>query len=159
MARRPVTAVADAPVFDTTTPSRAAVRRMLPAEVDTYASWLVPLIQQYWDDPAIATVKGWLRMWSLSNHYNLGCTDDAVGLAQLVHDPMHVKPRVEEVFMFCKPGHTEDGIAIYAHWARWAKTAGADEFRFNHVMGAPIDGIKAIFPDLQYRKMWFTEVG
>ena len=155
MARKPTT---ESVTFDTTTPSRQPVRRLLPAEVDNYAAWLVPLIQQYWGDPAPQVVMGWLRSWSLSNQHNIGCTDNAVGLAQLVMDPMHPVPRVEEVFLFCKPGHTEDGIAIYAHWGRWAKTAGADEFRFNHVIGAPIDKVKEVFPDLQYRKMWFTEI-
>ena len=164
MARKPaieyaVPPVQDGPVFDTTTPSAKPVRRMTAIEVENYASWLIPLIQQYWDNPSQATVFGWLRMWCLDNQYNIACTDHSVGLAQLAHDPMNPRPHVEEVFLFCHPDHTEDGITIYEHWGRWAKTSNACEFRFNHVQGAPRDKIREIFPDLQYRKLWFVEFG
>lgn len=146
----------DAPVF-VTTAVQSTIHRVFGENFETYAQWIAPLIQQAWGNPPMGTVFGWMRMWALSNEYSFVGTQNAAGLAQLVHDPMCPNPRVEEVFLFVRNDATEEGLDIYRHWSKWMATMRADEFRFNHVQGAPISAIKTVFPGLKRREMWYVE--
>lgn len=135
------------------------IRRVGGEDLTRMQQWLVPLIQEHWGDaPNVGTVNNWIRGWQMSNEFCFVCTDMAVGLAQVTHDPQDPTPVIEEVFLFCQRGGEADGVEIYNHWVRWGKGMRALEFRFSRGKGAPIDRLKAAFPKLQYRRICYVEL-
>jgi len=146
-----------APIFDTR-PVKPIIRRLDQAALNLLAPWLVPLLQEQFGVQNQTIVNGWLRMWMLENQFNIACSDHAVGLAQIVNDPMDPTPIVEEVFTFCQPGFETDGIEIYRHFEAWGKLVHATEFRFEKAAGARKELLKEAFPRFKWRSICYLEL-
>lgn len=140
-----------------TIPPKQDVRRVTPADVDAIAPWFAPILQEYYGAP-LGTILRWMRTWSMENQYNFIQTAHGAGVAQAVNDPLSPYPRVEEIFMAIQPGYDVEGFSIYAHWAGWGKTIGADEFRWNYILNAPLQELRTLFPNMQKRQVWFVEL-
>ena len=96
------------------------VKRVFPHEVSSFESWIAPILSQAWEMP-IATAIRFMNVWASDGQFNFVHTDHAIGAAQLIDDPMAKAPRIEEIFVVCRPGHESDGLAIYQQWANWGR--------------------------------------
>jgi len=148
----------DGPVFDTS-PIKQTVRRVTSVDIDQCAAWIIPMIQQDFGDPGREMIYRWMRQWSTDNNYSFVCTDNAVGLAMLSFEPMSPIATVQEVFLYVRPGrqYKPEGLEIYKHFAAWMRMNNAGRFRFWDSPGAPMDDLRALFPDLQEQKMWYID--
>ena len=136
-----------------------AIRRVDGHELVRLRPWMVPLIQENWGGaPNAGTVENWIRGWQMANDFCFVCSDLAVGLAQVAHDPQDPTPVIEEVFLFCQRGGEAEGVEIYQHWVRWGKSMRASEFRFSRGKGSPMDRLKAAFPNMQHRRSCYVEL-
>jgi hypothetical protein len=155
----PAPAPAEPPeiVFDVT-PVRRSVRRLTQADVDRHADWLVPLIQEQWGGPSLRTVNGWLRLWMSDNAFNIACTDNAVSLAMIDHDPMDPRTVIQEVFTFCRDGFAADEVVLYQHFIRWGASMQAVRFQFSKVEGERKERMKSVFPDFRWRSICYLDI-
>ena len=146
------------PVEFITEPVKVDVRRMTQSDIDKHSPWLVPMIQEFFGGPSVSVVAGWLRMWLLSNEYNIACTDNAVGLAMLQYDPLDPVPMVQEIFTFSQDGFVKDDISIYRHFIQWGKSVRASEFRFGKPAGDRKELLKAELPGFRWRSICYMEL-
>ena len=144
-------------VFDVT-PVRREVRRVTQADIDRHADWLVPMIQAQWGGPSLQVVNGWLRLWMSDNNFNIACTDNAVALAMIDHDPMDPRNVVREVFAFSKPGFLSDEMELYRHFVRWGSSMNAIRFQFRKAEGERKDLLKAEFPDFRWQSVCYVDL-
>ena len=144
-------------VFDTS-PVKKVTRRLSDADLQKHASWLIPAIQERWGGPSVVMVNGWLRQWRMGNEYNIACTDNAVALAELSHDPLDPVPVIREVFMFCPDEHAEDMVALYWHFVRWGRSVKASEFRFSKPAAERKEMLKTMIPGFKWRSNCYLEI-
>lgn len=144
-------------VFDVT-PVVRVVRRLTQADVDRHADWLVPLIQAQWGGPSVQVVNGWLRLWMSDNEFNIACTDNAVSLAMIDHDPMDPRNIIKEVFCFSREGYLADEMAIYRHFIRWGSSMNALQFRFRKPEGERKELLRAEFPEFRWQSIGFVDL-
>lgn len=148
-----------APVFDTT-PVFHTVQRIAGGLIDQYATWLTPLLQEDFGNPAPGTVMRWMRSWAMDNQFNFVGTPNAAGLAVANYAPLTAFPIVEEVFLYVQGGEENEGegLEIYRHFHRWAKMSNAHRLVFNYSRGAPNGKIMREFPGLTKRQIWSLDI-
>ena len=145
--------------FSTTPPPPTFVRRVTAENLDAQIGWAVPLIQEMFGHPSRELIYRWARMWASENQYNFVYTNNGVALAVLSFEPCMPSAIVQEVFICVRPGNQfkHEGLKIYEHFATWAKTTQAGRFRFYDTLGAPMNEIRKLFPDLEEQKMWYVD--
>lgn len=148
-----------AEAFDTTPVPRAKVQRVTNVDIDRCAAWVIPMIQEDFGGPAPELIHRWMRTWSIDNQFSFVCTENAVGLAMLVYDPLSPMPVVQEMFLYVRQGRQfkHEGLEIYKHFAGWMRLNHAGRFRFFDSPGAPMDELRKLFPGLQEQKMWYID--
>lgn len=97
-------------------------------DLETKGLWLHGRLMDLLGDWAPNYLASWIRGLIDNNGFLFLCSPRAVGVAQISHSPLHIRPVVEEVFVFI----TEDaGVAdaqeIYRAMQRWAASLDAEE--------------------------------
>ena len=144
-------------VFDTVTPAKAPVSRVMPTDIDDRLSWDIALIQEDFGEPPLAVILRWMRTWSMDNQFNFAHTENAIGLAMLSNEPLTSDQIVQELFVYAKAGHRAEALDIYQHFHKWMKTSRAVRFRFNHSGGVGARELEQIFGPLKSERMWYVE--
>lgn len=115
-------------VFDTTTPAvlSGAVRRFSLGDLPKYADEMFVSLHEIFPHINTRMYGGWLRSCIQDNASYFVCLDNAVMLAQVMHDPMDPRPYVQIVFAL---GDKADKTALLKDTLRWARMLGAIEAR------------------------------
>lgn len=122
-----------------------AVHRFDLGDIDRMGMWLVKRIREMFKDADDRTVIGWMRSCIQSNEYMFLCSEDAVGLAVMLREPLHRQPIVDEIFVVVRNGATHEGVAIYREIKRWAGAVGARRCQVRVEGDVPRDMIKTVF--------------
>lgn len=93
--------------------------RMTFSDVEEDAGWITAKMQKRTKLASVQGVKTWLRSCIAANDLWFMKSGLAVGMAQLVREPLK-SPRAEEIFVFCKDGGEADGADLYINMAMWA---------------------------------------
>lgn len=144
--------------FDTGTPAVGTAWRFNMEDIQLTSSWLVPRLRERWSRVTDTSFVGWMRSFMADNQFSFMRTENAVGLAQLINDPMSPDLIVDEIFVWTTPGHEKEGGAIYDHWKRWGIGVRAVEFRFGYDTDVPIPVIRAVVGGKRTRTIQYVNL-
>lgn len=150
---------AAAPKSGAFSPSSVTVRRFGLADFEPMGVWLVERLRERIPSLSDRGLAGWLRGAITSNEQLLICTDNAVGMAQIVRQPLLPAPQVEEIFVFTRNEAIEDGMAIYAEFRRWAEGIGASRLDVDRWSDVPREFIKQVLGKISLREVASVRIG
>lgn len=109
------------------TPAIEIHRFGLP-DLETKGLWLHTRLMDLLGDRAPKHLASWIRGVTEDNSFLFLVAPRAVGAAQIAHKPLHIRPIVEEVFVFIvDDAGIPDAQEIYKAMQRWAVGMDAEE--------------------------------
>lgn len=86
---------------------------------------------------------GWLKGCMESNEFLFIRSANAVALAQIVRSPLQPMADVQEVFVLTRgAGATDEGLAMYDEFRRWAERMGARDLLVDIFTDVPKEAIQ-----------------
>jgi hypothetical protein len=130
-----------------------AISRFGLADFEPMGVWLVERLRERIPDLSDKMLAGWLRGAIVSNEQLLLRSENAVGMAQIAHQPLLPQPIVEEVFVFVRNEAVEEGMAMYGEFRRWASGLGASSMTVDRWTDVPRDLIKQMLGKVTLREV------
>jgi hypothetical protein len=119
-----------------------AVRRFDIADLSKHGGWILSKMSKRYPHLQDTTIAGFLRGIINSPEYLFLYGEDAVALAQSVHELLVDRVVVREHFVFAKPGHEKEAVTMYEEMARWARSQGIREIYLQSQGDVPHEVIK-----------------
>lgn len=128
-------------------------------DLETHGLWLHGRLFKMLGDRAPMHLASWIRSLLDNNGFLFLVAPRAVGLAQISHRPLHIRPIVEEVFVFI----TEDaGVAdaqeIYRAMQRWAAGMEAEEMIVGSATDVTQKEITKALGPVKMKTIWTAKV-
>lgn len=133
-------------------------RRVGLVDLEELRGWLVPRLQQKHPKANHGLVYAWLRGALFSNMVLFVRTEHAVGMVEIVQEPLEIQPVALERFVLAMEGFAEEAAALYVPMADWAEGHNASRFDLERHTDVARGDIRGMLGKLEKKEFFFLKL-